>query len=152
MKKDIIQLKNPKSGLYVKIDRNEGKIVSHKKTKGPYKNIPIIKNSKYDKLFKVKLKCRYCITFNTSKDRVINETENREKFSRLCNKINRFVISDNDACEDFELNKYFYCEACCHRMAIVACLSKESCSCVDIKNCVQRYIIEEAYNESQNRI
>jgi hypothetical protein len=42
-KKDLVQTKNPKSGHYVKIDRSEGKIVDHKTTKGPYKNIPIIR-------------------------------------------------------------------------------------------------------------
>ena len=40
-KKDIIQVKNPKSGHYVKIDRTEGKIVGHKKSEGPYKGVPI---------------------------------------------------------------------------------------------------------------
>jgi len=47
LRKDIVQIKNPKSGHYVKIDRNVGRIINHKSTKGPYKNIPIIrKNSK----------------------------------------------------------------------------------------------------------
>jgi hypothetical protein len=40
-KKDVIQVKNPKSGHYVKIDRSEGRIISHKKSEGPYKNVPV---------------------------------------------------------------------------------------------------------------
>ena len=40
-KRDVIQVKNPKSGHYVKIDRSAGKIVSHKKSDGPYKGVPI---------------------------------------------------------------------------------------------------------------
>jgi hypothetical protein len=40
-KKDIVQIKNPKSGHYVKIDRSEGKIISNKKSSGPYKNVPV---------------------------------------------------------------------------------------------------------------
>lgn len=40
-KHDIVQVKNPKTGRYVKIDRTIGRILSHKKTPGPYKNIPI---------------------------------------------------------------------------------------------------------------
>jgi len=40
-KKDVVQVKNPKSGHYVKIDRSVGVIVSHKKSSGPYKNIPV---------------------------------------------------------------------------------------------------------------
>lgn len=40
-KRDLIQLRNPRSDRYVKIDRSEGKIISHKKSPGPYKNIPI---------------------------------------------------------------------------------------------------------------
>jgi hypothetical protein len=40
-KPDYVQLKNPRSGLYVKVDRTRGLIVGHKKSRGPYKNIPI---------------------------------------------------------------------------------------------------------------
>jgi hypothetical protein len=43
--KDIVQIKNPRSGHYVKIDRTEGKIIDHKKTEGPYKNVPIARKS-----------------------------------------------------------------------------------------------------------
>ncbi|MEX0647262.1 MAG: hypothetical protein WEA56_14875 [Balneolaceae bacterium] len=40
-KKDIVQVKNPKTGKYVKIDRNAGKIVAHKKSSGKYKGVPV---------------------------------------------------------------------------------------------------------------
>ena len=40
-RKDIVQTRNPKSGRYIKIDRSAGRIISHKRTKGPYKGIPI---------------------------------------------------------------------------------------------------------------
>jgi len=40
-KKDVVQVKNPRTGNYVKIDRGKGKIISHKKSSGPYKGIPI---------------------------------------------------------------------------------------------------------------
>jgi hypothetical protein len=40
-KRDIVQLKNPKTGRYVKVDRDAGMIIGYKKTEGPYKNIPI---------------------------------------------------------------------------------------------------------------
>lgn len=40
-KHDVVQVKNPRSGHYVKIDRTVGKIVSHKKSEGPYKDIPV---------------------------------------------------------------------------------------------------------------
>lgn len=39
----IVQTLNPKTGRYIKIDREKGDIVSQKKTKGPYKGIPIVK-------------------------------------------------------------------------------------------------------------
>ncbi len=45
-KKDIVQVKNPKTDRYVKIDRDEGKIISHKKSEGPYKGIPIARKRK----------------------------------------------------------------------------------------------------------
>ena len=40
-KGDVVQVKNPKTNRYVKIDRDTGKIVSHKKSEGPYKNTPV---------------------------------------------------------------------------------------------------------------
>lgn len=44
-KKDVVQVKNPISGRYVKIDRTAGRIVDHKKSAGPYKNVPIARKS-----------------------------------------------------------------------------------------------------------
>lgn len=41
-KPDYVQLRNPRTGLYVKIDRTKGWIVAHKKSKGPFKNVPIV--------------------------------------------------------------------------------------------------------------
>lgn len=40
-KSDVVQVRNPKTGRYVKIDRATGKILGHKKSAGPYKNIPL---------------------------------------------------------------------------------------------------------------
>lgn len=40
-KKDIVQAKNPRTGRYVKIDRDAGRIVSHKSSPGPYKGVPV---------------------------------------------------------------------------------------------------------------
>ena len=45
-KKKIVQTKNPKTGHYVKIDRAKGKIISHKKSKGPYRDVPILRKRK----------------------------------------------------------------------------------------------------------
>jgi len=45
-KKDVVQIKNPKSGKYVKIDRSAGKIISHKKSEGPYKGVPVARKKK----------------------------------------------------------------------------------------------------------
>src|SRR3990167_4079185 len=39
---DLIQIRNPISGKYVKIDRSKGIIVEHKESDGPYRNIPIV--------------------------------------------------------------------------------------------------------------
>ena len=43
-KADVVQVKNPRSGKYVKIDRTAGKIIAHKKSDGPYKNVPVARN------------------------------------------------------------------------------------------------------------
>ena len=45
-KRDVVQVKNPRTGHYVKIDRTAGKIVSHKKSDGPYKNVPVARKRK----------------------------------------------------------------------------------------------------------
>lgn len=45
-KHDVVQVKNPKSGHYVKIDRSEGRIIAHKKTEGQYKNVPVARKRK----------------------------------------------------------------------------------------------------------
>lgn len=45
-KKDIVQVKNPRTNRYVKIDREAGKIIDQKKSEGPYKNIPIARKRK----------------------------------------------------------------------------------------------------------
>ena len=44
--RDVVQVKNPRSGHYVKIDRGAGKIVSHKKSPGPYKGVPVARKKK----------------------------------------------------------------------------------------------------------
>lgn len=48
-KKDVVQVKNPKTGHYVKIDRTEGRIIDHKKSEGPYKDVPIARKSSKNK-------------------------------------------------------------------------------------------------------
>ena len=45
-KKDVVQVKNPRTNRYVKIDRDAGKIVAMKKTSGPYKNVPVARKKK----------------------------------------------------------------------------------------------------------
>ena len=45
-KHDIVQVKNPRTERYVKIDRTEGIIIGHKVSPGPYKNVPIARKSK----------------------------------------------------------------------------------------------------------
>ncbi|WP_420455535.1 hypothetical protein [Rubrivirga sp.] len=45
-KRDIVQVKNPRSGRYVKVDRTRGLILGHKKSEGPYANVPIARKRK----------------------------------------------------------------------------------------------------------
>jgi hypothetical protein len=45
-KRDVVQVKNPKTKRYVKIDRTAGKIVSNKKSIGPYKGVPVARRKK----------------------------------------------------------------------------------------------------------
>lgn len=40
---DIVQVKNPRTNRYIKINRTLGLILGCKYSKGPYKNIPIVK-------------------------------------------------------------------------------------------------------------
>ncbi|MGH7584492.1 MAG: hypothetical protein ACREL5_14830 [Gemmatimonadales bacterium] len=45
-KRDVVQIKNPRTGHYVKIDRSGGKILDHKKSDGPYKGVPVARKGK----------------------------------------------------------------------------------------------------------
>ena len=45
-KRDVVQARNPRTDRYVKIDRSVGRIVSHKKSSGPYKNIPVARKKR----------------------------------------------------------------------------------------------------------
>jgi len=45
MKHKIVQTKNPKNNRYVKLDLDKGMVISHKKSEGAYKNIPILKKN-----------------------------------------------------------------------------------------------------------
>jgi len=45
-KRNVVQVKNPRTNRYVKIDRSAGKIVSHKKSTGPYKDVPVARKKK----------------------------------------------------------------------------------------------------------
>ncbi len=40
-RRDIVQVKNPRTERYLKIDRTVGRIIANKKSSGPYKNVPI---------------------------------------------------------------------------------------------------------------
>ena len=42
--REIVQVRNPKTNRYIKIDRAIGMVLSHKKSHGPYKNIPVLVN------------------------------------------------------------------------------------------------------------
>lgn len=44
-KHDIVQVRSPRTGRYLKIDRTLGLIVAFKKSEGPYKNVPIARKS-----------------------------------------------------------------------------------------------------------
>jgi hypothetical protein len=46
VEKKIVQTKNPRTGKYVKIDQGKGKIITTKKSPGPYKGVPIIRKGK----------------------------------------------------------------------------------------------------------
>jgi len=48
MKHEIVQLPNPRTKRWVKIDKTEGRIISHKKTAGAYKGIKIVGDVKCD--------------------------------------------------------------------------------------------------------
>lgn len=45
-RKDVVQVKNPRTDRYVKIDRTAGEIVAHKKSEGPYKDVPVARKQK----------------------------------------------------------------------------------------------------------
>lgn len=95
------------------------------------------------KKIKEGMTCGYCIIFNTSRDRVINETEDKEKYSRFCVIINDRVLSSTDACDSFLIYKYFWCNNCDHWVLVNACIKKERCGYISVlpKNCKQRKLL-----------
>ena len=38
---DLVQIKNPKTGRYVLVDRDEGRIVESREEPGPYPGVPV---------------------------------------------------------------------------------------------------------------
>jgi hypothetical protein len=48
-KKDVVQVRNPKTDRYVRVDREAGKILGEKKSPGPYANVPVIAVRSEDK-------------------------------------------------------------------------------------------------------
>jgi len=46
IKADVVQVKNPRTGRYVKIDRSAGRIIASKKSEGKYANIPVAQKRK----------------------------------------------------------------------------------------------------------
>lgn len=42
----FVQLKNPRSGHYIKIDRKLGKVLEYKDSDGPYEGIPIARRKR----------------------------------------------------------------------------------------------------------
>lgn len=48
MKDVVVQIRNPRTDRYVKVNKTAGLITSHKKTAGPYKGIDIIQTSTVD--------------------------------------------------------------------------------------------------------
>ncbi len=61
MKTDIVQLKNPRSNRYIKIDRARGRILSHKKSEGAYKGISIARKRILNKKGKTMTRIAYTI-------------------------------------------------------------------------------------------
>ena len=86
--------------------------------------------------------CVYCVAFQNSKNRTVNEVEDREKNSRHCFIIDEYITSYSLACESFILCKYFWCEACGYRISIETCLGRKICTCKSIRTCKQRDLLE----------
>jgi len=106
--------------------------------------------AKKKKKNKESLTCKYCSSFANSRDRSINETEDKEKYSRHCSMISARVLSNTNICEYFTLNKYFWCDECSYRMIVDSCLSRLTCHCLgykSVKKCKQRKLLKEYLND-----
>lgn len=72
-KKNVVQIKNPRTGHYVKIDREQGRIISHKKSDGPLQGRTCYQKEEgrliYDPVKNentIKLKNLFCNSITTS--------------------------------------------------------------------------------------
>lgn len=54
--------------------------------------------------------CRYCYTYHTAEKREYTKIEDRVETRRWCPFKMRYVKPDREACEDFTLSKFFYCD------------------------------------------
>ena len=45
----IVQMRDPKTGRYIKVDRATGKVLRRKQTDGPYERIPIVESVRRQK-------------------------------------------------------------------------------------------------------
>lgn len=74
-KHELVQLFNPRSHRYIKVDKTVGGIVGHGKRDGkPYKNIPIVYKSKPKRTIKSPPKPRPSLTDKEVTDAITKET------------------------------------------------------------------------------
>jgi hypothetical protein len=77
------------------------------------------------------MNCSYCSRFQNSKWRIQPDAdeEGKKKFAprlRHCNKIEKYIKGDREACDDLEPHHKFWCEKNNYWIAVEACLAKKT--------------------------
>lgn len=104
MSYNIVQIKDNKTGKWVKIDRKNNIILSRKITKGKYKNIPVARKGRIPK--SVKVTCEYCKYYFITKP-----TDKRVSvYNRTCPIIKEDINANTQICDEFIPHEYIICE------------------------------------------
>ena len=72
---------------------------------------------------KKKERCGYCITYNGISGYKLGEWGIIEK---LCPVLKENVTKNTEACDKFELAKYFWCVKCENWLEIIVCISRQN--------------------------
>ena len=96
---------------------------------------------------KKKERCTYCIVYNSISNYTIGE---RGVIEKLCPVLKENVTKNTEACDKFELAKYFWCVKCENWLEIIVCISRQNKKKEGCQRCRQGKIIQYLWENYEN--